>query len=200
MKLLRILLRASVLAVLTGLLGAGMAAAQSEEGPSLGDLARKKKKDDKKSSTHVYSDENLPKAGADFGGTSTAGASSAPAPAGATSPTPATDGAAAPTGVGDEAKAGEPAPDLAAAKEKVETTKQDEALAEKNIQRLEDQMAGETSEFRRETYRQALENAQGSLADFKRKREEAEKEEAAAEAAGKKKKKKKPVATEESPQ
>ncbi len=198
MRLLRILLRASALAVLTGLLGAGMAAAQSEEGPSLGDLARKKKKDDKKS-THVYSDENLPKAGADFGGSSSAGASSVPAPAGATA-APAAEGAATPSAPGDEAKAGEPSPDLAAAKEKVETAKNDEATAEKNIKKLEDQMAGEVSDFRRETYRQALENAQGALADFKRKREEAEKDEAAAEAAGKKKKKKKPAATEEAPQ
>lgn len=204
MKLLRILLRASVLAVLAGLLGAGIAVAQSDQGLSLGELARKKKKEkDDKKTTHVYSDENLPKAGADFGGRSTVGASGAPAAASsASSAAPAGEGAAAPAagGEGEPAPAGEPSPDLEAAKQKVETAKQDEATAQKNIQKLEEQMASETSDFRRETYRQALENAQTSLVDFKRKREEAEKEEAAAEAAGKKKKKKKPATTEEAPQ
>ncbi len=198
MRAMRILLHATVMVVLAGLLGAGMAWAQSE-GPSLGELARKKKKDDKKS-TRVYSDENLPKAGADFGGTSTVGSSGAPAASGGASGTPAAEGAsAAAPGAESEAKAGEPSPDLAAATEKLETAKKDEETVKNNIKKLEGQMAGETSEFRRETYRQALENSQASLAEFARKREEAEKEAAAAEAAGKKKKKK-PAATEPAPE
>jgi hypothetical protein len=196
MKPLRILLHAAVVAVLAGLLGTAMAWAQAE-GPSLGELARKKKKDDKKSS-HVYSDENLPKASPDFGGTSTAGPGGAPASASGSSEAPAAEGAATSAAAAGEAKAGEAAPDLAAAQEKVETAKQDEQSLKNNIKRLEDQLANETKESRRETYQAALESARSNLAEFTRRREEAEKEAAAAEAAGKKKKK--PAATEEAPQ
>lgn len=198
MPLLRILLRASTLTVLAGLLGAGMAVAQSDEGPSLGELARKKKKDDKKS-TQVYSDENLPKAGADFGGTSTAGSGSAPALAsGSSGAATAAGDAAAASGQG-EAKAGEPAPDLAAAQDKVETTKQDEQSLKNNIKHLEDQLANETKPSRREMYQTALERAQENLAEFSRRREAAEQDAAAAEAAAKKKTKKKPATGEAAP-
>ncbi|MCI0356003.1 MAG: hypothetical protein L0099_13340 [Acidobacteria bacterium] len=197
MRPVRMLLRAAALAALAGLLGMGMVWAQSE-GPSLGELARKKKKDDKKT-THVYSDENLPKAGADFGGTSTVGSSGAPAASGGSSDAPAAEGAAttAPA-AGGEAKAGESSADLAAAQEKLETARKDEESIKNNIKKLEGQLASETSEFRRETYRQALENSQASLAEYARRREEAEKDAAAAEAAGKKKKKK-PATSEETP-
>ncbi len=193
MRLVPMMSRAAALAILAGLL-AGTAWAQSES-PSLGDLARKKKKDDKKT-THVYSDENLPKAGADFGGTSTAGASSTPAAGAGSAATPAAEGATPSDAAGEgEAKPAEASADLAAAQQKVDIAKQDEQALKNNIKRLEDQFAAETKPNRREMYQQALENAQTNLAEFTRKREEAEKEAAAAEAAGKKKKKK-PAATE----
>ncbi len=204
--LLRMLLRGSIVTVLAGALCAGAAGgrawAQAEsEGPSLAELAGKKKKGDKKT-TLVYSDENLPKAGADFGGTSTAGASGAAAASGETSEALAAEaGTPSATSAGSEGEAGEASLDLAAAKEKAEIARQDEQSLKNNIKRLEDQLANETSEFRRETYQTALERARENQAELTRRREEAEKEEAAAEAAeGKKKKKKKPAATEETPQ
>jgi hypothetical protein len=204
MKPLRILVHAVIAVALAGTLCAGTAWAQTE-GPSLGELARKKKKDDKKS-THVYSDENLPKAGADFGGTSTVGSSSAPA-SGAGSAAGAAEGtgAAAATASGgaeEGAKSGEPSPDAAAAQQKLETAKQDEQALRNNIKKLEDQLAAETKPNRRDMYQTALENAQANLAEFIKKREGAEKEVAAAEAAGKKKKKPAPAqpAPEETPQ
>lgn len=191
MNLSQMMSRAAALAILAGLL-AGTVWAQSD-GPSLGELARKKKKDDKKT-THVYSDENLPKAGADFGGTSTVGSSGAPASGGASSGSPAAEGATASGAAAEgDAKPAESSADLAAAQEKVDIAKQDEQALKNNIKKLEDQLAGETKPNRREMYQQALENAQTNLAEFTRKREEAEKEAAAAEAAGKKKKK--PAAT-----
>ncbi|MGH9602618.1 MAG: hypothetical protein ACRD24_09550 [Terriglobales bacterium] len=200
MKPLRILLHAAVMLVLAGLLGAGMAWAQSE-GPSLGELARKKKKDDKKS-THVYSDENLPKAGADFGGASTVGSSGSAAAGGGSSGTPAAEGEAATASAGEGGvKPAESSADAAAAQEKLETAKQDEQSLKNNIKKLEDQLANETKPNRREMYQQALENAQTNLAEYARRREEAEKDAAAAEAAGKKKKKPAAApAAEEAPQ
>ncbi|MGH9508675.1 MAG: hypothetical protein ACRD2Q_11325 [Terriglobales bacterium] len=200
MKALRILLHATVMLLLAGLMGTGLAWAQTE-GPSLGELARKKKKDDQKTK-HVYSDENLPKAGADFGGTSTVGASAAPAAGAASSGTPAAGGEAATASAAEgEAKPGEPSADAAAAQQKLDTAKQDEQALKNNIKKMEDQLANETKPNRREMYQQALENAQGNLAEYTRRREEAEKEAAAAEAAGKKKKKPAAApAAEEAPQ
>jgi len=197
MRPVRMLLRVAALAVLAGLLGGGMVWAQSE-GPSLGELARKKKKDDKKS-THVYSDENLPKAGADFGGTSTAGSSAAPASGSGSSEAAAAEGSATTPAAGDGAKTGEPSPDLAAAQEKLETAQKDEQSLRNNIKRLEEQLAAETKESRREMYQTALERAQENLAEYMRRREIAEQDAAAAEAAGRKKKKP-AAATEEAPQ
>ncbi|MGH9555014.1 MAG: hypothetical protein ACRD2Y_04245, partial [Terriglobales bacterium] len=165
MRIVPMLFRAAALAVLAGLLGAGAAWAQTE-GPSLGELARKKKKDDKKS-THVYSDENLPKAGADFGGTSTVGSSGTPASSSGSSEARAAEGAAASASAGEGgAKPAESSADAAAAQEKLETAKQDEQSLKNNIKKLEDQLANETKPNRREMYQQALENAQTNLAEY----------------------------------
>ena len=168
------------LVALACLMLAGVAAAQDQEQPSLGELARrnkeKKAQQEAAKSKKVYGGEDLPKAKP--GSESAASSAPAAAPAAGSSAGAASGAqagsetaAAKPEG-GDQAAASPEAKDAQAA---LETAKADEAALEKNIDKLQKQLETETKESRRTLYQDALQRAQENLAVYRHKREEAEK-------------------------
>jgi hypothetical protein len=177
-RLIRILLAAVACLVL-----AGVAVAQNQEQPSLGDLARrnkeKKAQQDAAKSKKVYGSEDLPKAppGSESAASAAAAGSGGPSTAGATGETQAASTEAAPAGEGGEQAA---SPEAKDAQARLERAEEDEAAVQKNIEKLQKQLETETSEFRRNLYQESLDRSKENLAAYRAKREEAEKAAAAA--------------------
>ncbi len=178
------LVRMSLVA-LACLILTGLAVAQDQEQPSLGELARrnkeKKAQQDAAKSKKVYGGEDLPKAKP--GSESAASSAPAAAPAAGTSTTAASgapeESASAPAKAEGEEQAAA-SPEAQDAQAALETAKADEAALVKNIDKLQKQLETETKENRRALYQEALQRAQENLAAYRHKREEAEKSAAAA--------------------
>lgn len=145
-----------VFATLIFLMAAGgTCMAQSDE-PSLGDLAKKHRQEEKKLAvkTKVFTNEDV--------ATSTP---SAPAvTASASTPAPAATAAAKSTDkAGDTSKAAAPssaatkdAPEVAQLKQKLSTYKEQQDGWKQSAKKYEDLLANETSDFRRQMYQDAL--------------------------------------------
>lgn len=176
------MLRAAVLVACVSLLMSAFGWAQQEQQQSLGDVARQEKA---KKPKKVVTDEDLPQ------GTATSGSESAPA---ASSPdnqkSEGTGEAASKEGEGTAAAEGEAASATKAqqadqAKTELESLKHDESSFENGIKRLEEKLANETDDSRRELYSNAIKHAQENLEKTKKERAEKEKELAEKEAAAK---------------
>lgn len=190
MKPVVTVLKAAVLLLVLALVAAGSGWAQSEEQQSLGDVARKqkeKKGQEEQKGKKVLSNDDLPTSGGLSTTGSSSGTASSTSSAGATGE--AAD-AAAPEGEKKAAAPGEPsgmtaAEEADAAKKKLEALKADEASYKHGISHFEELITNETSESRRELYRNAMQHGQQRLAENLKEQAETEKEVAAKEAAAK---------------
>ncbi len=174
-------LQAVILLTLVSLLLSAGGWAQSEEQQSLGDVARKERA---KKAPKTITNEDLPQ------GTATSGSESASSASDTASAKEESkeETAEAKEGQGTAAAEGEePAmtkeQEADEAKRKLEALQHDEAATEKGIAHLEEMLAKETSESRRELYSNAIKQAQQNLPEIQKQRAEAEKELAEKEAA-----------------
>jgi hypothetical protein len=180
MRSVAIIVKAGILVLGLALLAPASGWAQSsEEQQSLGDVARQEKA---KKAKKVVTDEDLPQ------GTSTSGSE----------PSQATEGKKEEKAEGAEAtQAGETAEaggeeaaqtkeqEAEKAQSKLEALKADQESTDKMIKHLEDMLANETIDSRRESYASALKHAQEHQAELEKERPEAEKAAAEKEAAAK---------------
>lgn len=183
-------LKAAILLLAFALVATGIGWAQSEQQQSLGDVARQEKA---KKTKKVITDEDLPQ------GTAASSSSSAPDTASATEESKEKASAEAKEGEGTAAAEGEEAAmtkeqQADEARKKLEALKHDEAATEKGIAHLEEMLANETSESRRELYSNAIKQAQQNLPELRKQRAQAEKELAEKEAAAKEKQQNQPQA------
>lgn len=193
MKFVVKMLQAAALLTLSGLLLPATVRAQSQDSQSLGDIARKqreKKGQEEDKGKKVFTNENLPQTG----GISTAGAAPAASASGAASSgTGPAKGEAEAQGKEGQEAAGAAGADasmssqqkLDEARKALEDAKQNEGATERGITRLEEKMANETDDSRRELYSNAIQHGQVNLEKFKKERAEAEKKLAEMEAAAK---------------
>lgn len=150
-----------VFAALIVLLAAGGACAAQSDGPSLGDLARKHRQEEKNvAKVKVLTNEDV--------ATSTPSAQAQSEPAvGASTATPAASTAAAAKSPGKASDTGKgPAaassaatkdtPEVAELKQKLSSYKQQQEGWKQSVKKNEDLLANETSDFRRQMYQDAL--------------------------------------------
>ena len=147
-----------VFAALIFLLAAGGACAAQSDEPSLGDLARKHRQEEKGLAVKakVLTNEDVatstPSAQAQSAPTVSASASAstaAPASSGAKGPDKAADAGKSPAAIKDT-------PEVAELKQKLSTYKQQQEGWKQSAKKYEDLMANETSDFRRQMYQDAL--------------------------------------------
>jgi len=150
-----------VFATLIFMLAAGSACVAQSDQPTLGELARKHRQEEKNLAVKakVLTNEDV--------GTSTPSAQTQSAPAASASASAATDPAA--TSVADKAKgpakapdtgkgpaATKDAPEVAELKQKLSSYKQEQDGWKQSAKKYEDLLANETSDFRRQMYQDAL--------------------------------------------
>jgi hypothetical protein len=183
------MLRAALLVVSAGLLLSAAAGAQSDEPQSLADAARKqkeKKAQTEEQGTKTLTNEDLPHSG---GISNSASGTTAASSSGSATETASGEAASQP-GEKTAAAQGEEgsmtqAEQADAARKELESLQHDENSFAKGITHLEELMANETSDSRRELYSNAIRKAQQNLVDVKQKRAEQEKKVAEMEAAAK---------------
>jgi len=170
----RLLLGAALLILCGGL---GWAQSDSQ---SLGDVAKKTKEQEAtaKKSAKVYTDDDLPK--------SSSGSTNAPAPSSPdnAAATPSANEAKPPADAsakaadasasgGDNAAKPQSSED---AKQKLDALKADEDGSKKVVQHLQELLANETDEHRREIYTNALKHGQDHLAEVQQQRTDMERQ------------------------
>ena len=144
-----------VFAALIFLLAAGGACVAQSDGPSLGELAKKHRQEEKNLAVKVLTNEDVatstPSAPAVTASTATAAPSAAAA---AKSPDKASDTGKGPAATSSAAS--KDTPEVAELKQKLSSYKQQQDGWKQSVKRNEDLLANETSDFRRQMYQDAL--------------------------------------------